>query len=55
MNAPLGAELCSPTLSPAGNELWVSVQHPGEIGLGSWPEAPGGEARSALIAVHRKA
>jgi len=55
MNAPLGAELCSPTLSPAGNELWVSVQHPGETGLGSWPEAPGGEARSALIAVQRKA
>ncbi len=50
---PLGAELCSPTLSPGRDELWVNVQHPGEGGVGHWPT--GGEAKpvSGLVVIRR--
>jgi secreted PhoX family phosphatase len=52
--APRGAEFCSPTLSPDGTELWVSVQHPGEGHASTWPNGPGGKPQSALVAIRRK-
>lgn len=53
MSGPLGAELCSPTLSPCRTELWVNVQHPGEGGVGNWPDGGSAQPRSAMIAIRR--
>ncbi|TLD70913.1 DUF839 domain-containing protein [Phragmitibacter flavus] len=54
MSGPLGAELCSPTLSPDRMELWVNVQHPGEGGIGHWPGGGDSQPVSGLVVVKRE-
>ncbi len=57
--APRGAEFCSPTLSPDGEELWVNVQHPGGDSTAAeitsrWPDGGTSLPRSALVAIRRE-
>jgi secreted PhoX family phosphatase len=57
--APRGAEFCSPALTPDLQELWVSVQHPGDGStqasswISHWPDGGDAPPRSALAAIHR--
>jgi len=53
ISGPLGAELCSPTLSPDRDELWVNVQHPGEGGIGHWPGGGDTHPVSGMVVVRR--
>ena len=64
---PVGSECCSPTFSPDGTTLFLSVQHPGELRLEdnedatfigdsgtNWPDfVAGGPARPALVVLTR--
>lgn len=64
---PVGSECCSPTFTPDGNTVFISVQHPGELRLADnedattieesgtrWPDFVGGPARPSLIVISRK-
>lgn len=57
---PLEAECCSPTFTPDGRTLFISVQHPGEEAqsldsvVTRWPaEVPGHPPRPSVIAISR--
>ncbi|WP_426230092.1 PhoX family protein [Pararhizobium sp. DWP3-4] len=65
--APVGSECCSPTFTPDGTAVFVSIQHPGELRLAdnedattiadagtAWPDfADGMPARPSLIVITR--
>ncbi|ATN35144.1 phosphatase [Rhizobium sp. ACO-34A] len=65
--APVGSECCSPTFTPDGKTVFVSIQHPGELRFDddedatsiadagtSWPDFKDGlPARPALIVLSR--
>lgn len=59
MSAPVGAEVCGCRFTPDGETLFLSIQHPGEGGSitapkSHWPDGPGTQPRSAVIAVRKK-
>jgi len=49
-SAPLGAELTGPSFSDDYKTLFLSIQHPGEDGKGSW-NSKDGVPRSAVVAI----
>jgi secreted PhoX family phosphatase len=65
--APVGSETCSPTFTPDGSSVFLSVQHPGELRMAdnedatsmddagtSWPDfKPGVPARPSLVVLRR--
>lgn len=65
--APIGSECCSPTFTPDGASVFVSIQHPGELRFEddedassiadagtNWPDFTDGQpARPALIVLSR--
>lgn len=63
---PVGSEVCSPAFTPDGRTLFISIQHPGEVGLDredatsiadldtAWPDfVAGTPARPSLVVVTR--
>ena len=65
--APVGSECCSPTFTPDGKAVFLSVQHPGELRMAdnedatsisdastTWPDlTPGQPARPSLVVLSR--
>ena len=66
ISPPLGAEVCSPTFTPDGRTMFISIQHPGGLRLDgedatsianvetSWPDfTDGGPPRPSLVVITR--
>ncbi|WP_315860850.1 PhoX family phosphatase [Rhizobium leguminosarum] len=65
--APVGSEACSPTFTPDGSSVFLSIQHPGELRMADnedatsmedagadWPDfKPGMPARPSLVVLSR--
>jgi uncharacterized protein len=59
MSGPVGAEICGCQFTPDCETLFLSIQHPGEGGSiaeprSHWPDGPGTQPRSSVIAVTRE-
>jgi len=59
MSGPIGGEVCGCCFAPDGETLFLSIQHPGEGGSvleprSHWPDGPGTQPRSSVIAVRRE-
>ncbi len=58
LSGPSGAEICGCRFSPDGQTLFLSIQHPGAEGTvenprSHWPDGPGTQPRSSVIAVRK--
>jgi uncharacterized protein len=59
LGGPIGAEICGCEFTPDGETLFLSIQHPGAEGtveepISHWPDGPGTQPRSAVIAVRKE-
>ena len=59
MSGPVGAEICGCQFAPDCETLFLSIQHPGEGGSvaeprSRWPDGPGTQPRSSVIAITRE-
>jgi hypothetical protein len=58
LSAVKGSEVTGPCFNPAGDALFVSIQHPGENGTlaapeSHWPDGPPHVARPSVLVVTR--